>query len=109
MARLKATRLTTLRSPLAMLEQRTALPAPKVTDNFYHSSEWVALRRAVIRRDRNTCQWPGCGRSEQRMFVDHIIEIRDGGPKLDPHNCRTLCGSHHTEKTIAERDKRMSA
>lgn len=43
------------------------------------------------------------------MFVDHIIEIKDGGAKLDPANVWTLCGSCHVKKTNRERDKRNFA
>jgi uncharacterized protein YfaQ (DUF2300 family) len=50
-----------------------------------------------------------CGRKEPRMFADHVVEIRDGGAPFDTANGQCLCGSHHTLKTNAERDKRTIA
>ncbi|WP_245445631.1 HNH endonuclease signature motif containing protein [Metarhizobium album] len=50
-----------------------------------------------------------CGRTDTRIFGDHIVEVRDGGALLDPANVRCLCGSCHTRKTAAARAKRMVA
>jgi 5-methylcytosine-specific restriction endonuclease McrA len=54
-------------------------------------------------------QHSSCGRNESRMFVDHIVERKDGGADYDLRNLQTLCGSHHTEKTLEERRKRGQA
>lgn len=85
-------------------------PAPKVTDPHYGTQahkDWV---KEVFKRAGGRCQWPGCTRSapESRMFADHVVERKDGGAELDPLNGRLLCGAHHTEKTAAERKKRLA-
>jgi len=40
------------------------------------------------------------------MFVDHIVELKDGGAPLDRSNVWLLCTSHHAAKTASERAKR---
>jgi len=40
------------------------------------------------------------------MFADHIIEIKDGGARLDPANGQSLCGKHHTIKTAEQKASR---
>lgn len=77
----------------------------KVADPFYQSPEWRAVRDYVLKRDDNRCTIPGC-RHVGRVWVDHIVEIQDGGDRLDPSNCQTLCQPHHVTKTHAERRKR---
>jgi hypothetical protein len=42
-----------------------------------------------------------------RMFADHRVEVRDGGPLLDLNNGQCLCGAHHTRKTTEARAKRL--
>jgi 5-methylcytosine-specific restriction enzyme A len=82
-------------------------PLPKVADAHYLSPAHKLWRSIVITRAGGVCQWPGCGRKEQRMFADHIVEVKDGGPLLDAGNGQCLCGKHHTIKTIEERKKRL--
>lgn len=41
------------------------------------------------------------------MFADHVVEVKDGGAKLDPANGQCLCGSCHTRKTAAARKRRL--
>jgi 5-methylcytosine-specific restriction protein A len=103
---MKSPRLPTFDSRLKLFDTRKLKPPPKVTENFYGSAEWKAARAATLKRDKYTCVVPGCGRREGRMFVDHIKERKDGGADFDLENLQTLCGSHHTSKTIAERVKR---
>lgn len=43
----------------------------------------------------------------ERLFADHIVELKDGGAPFDVANGQALCGAHHTLKTAAERQKRM--
>jgi nitrite reductase/ring-hydroxylating ferredoxin subunit len=81
-------------------------PAEKRADPIYSTPEFKQWRTVVIRRAGNICQWPGCTRSERRMFADHIVEVKDGGALFDPANGQCLCGSHHSLKTVAERRKR---
>jgi 5-methylcytosine-specific restriction protein A len=42
----------------------------------------------------------------ERISSD-VVEIQDGGAKLDPANGRCLCGSCHTRTTIAARARRL--
>lgn len=72
-------------------------PMPKVADAFYRSPEWLAVRRAVEARDGKFCRC--CGKAGVRLFADHIVEIKDGGAKLDPANVQLLCGGCHGRKT----------
>ena len=94
------------RVPVASL-QTAALP-PKVADPFYSSRAWIELRDRVRREAGGRCQAPGCGRVERRMFVDHIVELKDGGAPLDRQNVQLLCASHHAAKTADERARRTA-
>ena len=76
---------------------------PEVGDDFYQSFEWRALRNQVIAEAKGRCQWQGCGRSEGRMYADHIVEISDGGAALDRSNLWCLCHAHHNAKSADER------
>jgi hypothetical protein len=80
--------------------------APKVADDFYLSSDFKAWSRAVKDRAGWKCQAPGCSRAGVRMFADHIVEVKDGGARLDVKNGQCLCGSCHSLKTAAERASR---
>lgn len=73
---------------------------------FYQSAAWQALR------DRKIRQTPFCeicyaeGRMTPAVIVDHRVEIKDGGAKLDIANLTSVCRACHNKKTAAERDKR---
>ena len=101
---MKQPRLKTLGPRLKPIDTRTVRPPPKVVESFYSSTEWKSARAAVLKRDHYKCV--KCGRRDGRLFVDHIIERKDGGADFDETNLETLCGSHHTEKTHAEAVKR---
>ena len=100
--------MRTLRPRLEMARLQTAKPPPKRADKFYLSREWFELRDWVRHEAGGRCQMPGCGRREARMYVDHRVELRDGGAPLDRTNVWLLCGSCHTRKTIAERARRAA-
>jgi 5-methylcytosine-specific restriction protein A len=78
----------------------------KDAQKFYQSAEWQTLRDLKIR------QTPFCERcyAEGRMtpaeIVDHEVEIKDGGARLDMANLTSLCRGCHNKKTAAERTKR---
>lgn len=88
------------------------LSAARIPDKvglpYYQTPEHKAWREAVIARSGGRCQWPGCGRRDNRMFADHIVEIKDGGARTDLANGQCLCGAHHSIKTTAERTRRLS-
>ena len=100
--------LQTLRPRIAMAKLATAALPPKVASPFYSSPEWIGLRDRVRWDAGGRCQAPGCGRIERRMYVDHRIELKDGGPPLDRRNVWLLCGACHTSKTLAERARRTA-
>ena len=99
------TRLRTLGFRSGVADTRTVKPAPKAADPFYHSAEWTELRRTVIRMRGARCQ--DCGRTDGRLFADHVVELKDGGAALDPTNIRLRCGRCHTLKTNAVRAARQ--
>jgi len=100
--------LPTLRPHIGMVDLRTAALPPKVAEPFYSSAAWIELRNRVRREAGGRCQVQGCGRAERRMFVDHIVELKDGGAPLDRSNVWLLCASHHTAKTASERARRTA-
>ena len=100
--------LPTLRPRIGMVDLRIAVLPPKVAEPFYSSAEWIALRDRVRREANGRCQAQGCGRTERRMYVDHIVELKDGGAPLDRSNVWLLCASHHTAKTASERARRTA-
>jgi 5-methylcytosine-specific restriction endonuclease McrA len=42
----------------------------------------------------------------QVVYGDHIVELRDGGAKLDPANVQLNCARCHGKKTHQERQRR---
>lgn len=88
-------------------------PTQQKTNPFYQSAEWIALVAEVLLDRGRRCQ--ECGRTHNidktpiRVFLDHIIELRDGGAKLDKNNLKVLCGMCHSRKTMRERAKRAAA
>lgn len=103
-------RIPTLKPRIPTLDTRIALPAvlrrPKVSDSFYSSAAWIELRDRVRREAQGRCQVPGC--KKRGRWVDHIVEIKDGGAKLDRNNCMLMCPGHHTAKTAAVARRRAS-
>jgi len=102
------TGLRTLKSRVVVANLRSAAPPPRRAESFYLSREWFELRDRVRWEAGGRCQAPGCGRRERRMFVDHKVELKDGGAPLDPRNVWLLCGSCHTRKTVSERARRTA-
>lgn len=93
-----STRIATI--PRADAEARRTKP----TEDFYGSAAWKAVRLEVQRASNRTCQ--GCGKTNTRIYVDHIIERQDGGAPFDKANLMALCASCHGKKTARERAKR---
>jgi hypothetical protein len=52
-----------------------------------------ALRRALQRRDRETCRFPACT-NRFRLHAHHILHFADGGPTTSD-NLVLLCPHHH--------------
>lgn len=95
-----------LRPSVRVADTRTARPAPKVADGFYLTPAWRAAREEAVALGLNRCA--KCGRTGCRLFVDHIVELQDGGAPFDQSNLEAICGSCHSAKTAAERAKRMA-
>ncbi len=97
-------KLKMLGPALRTMDPRSVKLPPKVALPFYSTPEWISLRDQVRREARGTCQAPNC--KARGHIVDHIVEISDGGAKLDRANVMLLCASHHQVKTQRERAKR---
>ena len=78
---------------------------PKAALPFYHSPEWLALRRRVIALRGAWCE--ACGRAG-RLHLDHVVEMRDGGAMLDEGNVQLLCQPCHNRKTEREKARRVA-
>lgn len=102
-------KLQMLQPRLSSVKLESAAVPPKTSDPFYSSKAWIELRDWVRWEAAGYCQTPGCGRAERRMFVDHIVELRDGGQALDRANVWLLCGACHSLKTASERTRRAAA
>lgn len=83
--------------------------APKLADPFYLSPGWRALVNRLIAERGRRCEEKTCGRTNCRIFGDHIVELKDGGAPLDARNVRLLCQACHTAKTNRARAARMAA
>lgn len=103
-------RLKSLPPHVAKLDTRTAPLPPKEVDPFYASREWRALVDKIKRERGDACEDPRCRGPHhrgQRIFGDHVVEIQDGGAKLDPSNVMLRCSRSHGSKTARERATRM--
>ena len=105
-------RISVMRPSLRPMSTRIAPPmhsdAParsaKPTLDFYGSAAWKAIRLEVQRECRRTCQ--RCGMADTRIYVDHIVELRDGGAPLERSNLMGLCAPCHAKKSAREKAKR---
>ncbi|MFT8481346.1 HNH endonuclease signature motif containing protein [Gluconobacter oxydans] len=91
---------------LTVLDTSIARELPKRADAFYVSKEWRALIGTLLKQRGRVCE--RCGRSGCRIFGDHIVELKDGGARLDPANVQLLCGSCHTAKTAQAKARRAA-
>ena len=105
-------RLPTLRPTLRTLSTRSVVAirgdalarSAKPTLDFYGSAAWKAVRLEVQRACERTCQ--RCGETDTRIYVDHIVELQDGGAPLERQNLIGLCAPCHGKKTARERLRR---
>lgn len=77
--------------------------------DFYNSRAWRELRKWHYER-HPLCQWcleEGRVNDKDKTIIDHIVEIKDGGERLDPSNLMTLCLPHHNQKTNWNKAKRL--
>ena len=71
-------------------------------NDFYHSSEWRAVRLQVLERDGYLCQpCKRAGRITPAKTVDHIEPLRTNwSRRLDLDNLETICRQCHNAKHI---------
>lgn len=103
----------TIQPSVRKLDTRAAKPAPKTADPELQTKQHQQWRLQVLRMAGHRCQAVENGKRCQvaapfRLFADHIVERKDGGALYDVRNGQALCGKHHTQKTNAERAKRMA-
>lgn len=101
---MKQPRLKNFGPRVKPIDTRRIKPPEKVVESFYSTSQWKETAAAVRKRDGYKCV--RCGEAQGRLYVDHIVERKDGGADYDHGNLETLCASHHTQKTHAEAVKR---
>ena len=73
--------------------------------HIYNDQRWRELS-ARIRREEPCAV---CGLRPPAvavLYVDHIIELEDGGAPFDPANVQALCPKHHGIKTKAQAARR---
>ncbi|XWX53355.1 HNH endonuclease [Methylosinus sporium] len=71
----------------------------------YQSAAHDAWAKAVKDRDGHRCV--KCGAAGPRLTADHIIEVKDGGAKLDVANGQTICLPCSNTKTAQARRERQ--
>lgn len=89
----------------ATADRRTVRPREKVAAPDYTTPEHKAWARGVKERAGWKCE--DCGKGGP-LIADHIVEIQDGGARLDPRNGSAKCYACHGLKTAAERAKRAA-
>lgn len=99
-----------LRAKVETLDTSIAALPPKTVAPIYQTPEYAAWRAAVIARANGRCQDRNCTARHypgQRLFADHVVELKDGGAPFDVSNGLARCGASHTRKTAAARAARQ--
>jgi len=99
-------RLTTLRPAVQTLQAGPAA-APKIAQAFYLTKTWRKAREMALALGAHRCAH--CARRGCTLFVDHKVELSDGGAAYDQANLEPLCGACHTTKTVRARTSRQLA
>jgi 5-methylcytosine-specific restriction protein A len=104
----KARRLSMLGNRVSSIGRLAG--ANKQTVAIYGSSEWKAFIAGIIRDRGRRCEDPACKTPNraagQRVYGDHIVELKDGGALLDGRNVMLRCAPCHGAKTARERARR---
>jgi len=106
--------MKTQRPRVTPRDLRSVKPRPraqKATFSFYVSAAWGRFRDKVVaerggRCESPTCQTPGRG-AGQRVYLDHIRELQDGGAPFDRGNVQVLCARCHGAKTYDAKRARI--
>lgn len=91
------------------LPQQETTGSGKRPDSFYVSAEWKAFRNQLIKERGWRCEDAKCETPRgpwKQIYGDHIVEIADGGAKLDRRNVLLRCSPCHGRKTRDEKAKR---
>ncbi len=93
------------------IDARTVPTGAKTVDPFYVSPEWRTFVGELRQKRVWQCEDPQHNmarpRVQDRIYPDHIKELKDNGAPLDPANIMLRCSACHTRKTIEERAKRQ--
>lgn len=76
--------------------------------SVYKTARWQALRMAIIAERGFRCEDKGHRRGQviDRLDLDHVVEMQDGGAPFDPANLILRCRACHGRKTArAKRDR----
>jgi len=83
---------------------------PKQAAPFYLSTEWRSLITMIKKQRGNKCHDPNhppdVPRWKGRIYGDHVVELKDGGPPLDSRNVMLRCHACHARKTMQQRTQR---
>ncbi|MEG1805282.1 MAG: HNH endonuclease signature motif containing protein [Clostridia bacterium] len=74
----------------------------KVSQRFYQSSEWKALRRLKLNQSPLCEECLRNGKLNKATICDHIKPIANGGEPLNIANLQSLCWSCHSRKSATE-------
>lgn len=69
-------------------------------DPFYNSKPWREARSAQLRRAPDCCICLLVGVKRRATEVDHITPVVRGGAPFHLSNLRSLCKTHHSQKTM---------
>lgn len=83
-----------------LISKKIALASERLV--LVESEEYQLVRKTVLAKNPK-CQT--CGLVE-RLEVDHIVPVSEGGLELDASNLQVLCHNCHKEKTRQELRKR---
>lgn len=96
-------------SSSSRLAQDDTTRSGKQANSFYLSPEWKVLRDALVKQRGWRCEHPKCETPRgpwKQIYGHHIVEIADGGAKLDPRNVILACGVCHGRVTRDAKRKR---
>jgi 5-methylcytosine-specific restriction endonuclease McrA len=69
------------------------------------TAAWKRVRLRILKRDNYLCQVRGPRCTGRATQVDHIVNVADGGAKLDPANLQSICPSCNAIKASREAAK----
>jgi hypothetical protein len=95
-------------SSARLVQPETTRSGKQVAD-FYRSPEWKTFRNQLIKERGWRCEDPKCETPRgpwKQIYGHHVVEISDGGARLDRANIRLCCGVCHGRVTQENKLKR---